>query len=237
MEPDGCLWHLGRQDFQVKVRGYRVEISEVEAALLAHPAVKEVAAAGRPGRSGDTQLVAYVVPTAGRVPTVSELRRSVQLKLPDYMIPSAFVLLPALPCTPNGKVDYGALPAPEPLRPELAAAYVAPQSDLEQRLATVWQEVLGVEQVGVHDNFFDLGGDSVLLTQVQSTLQTMLQQEMPIVVLFQHPTIHALAASIAQAQAAPAAVPPAQADVEQLRAGKNRLTQLAQHRQRGRNNR
>ena len=232
MEPDGCLFHLGRKDFQVKVRGFRVELSEVETALLEHPALQEVAAAGRKMPSGDTQLVTYYVPVAGRVPTVTELRGFLQQKLPDYMVPSAFVMLRALPFTPNGKLDYGALPAPDSLRPELGVAYVAPKSEIEHRIAAVWQAALGLEKVGLHDNFFDLGGHSLLLAEVQSTLQDILQQDIPIVDLFKHPTIHALVEYIGHQEDAPAALPHSTALVENLRAGKNRLKLLSQRRQR-----
>jgi amino acid adenylation domain-containing protein len=234
MEPDGCLFHLGRKDFQVKVRGHRVEIGEVETALLAHPTLKEVAAIGRKMPSGDTELVAYVVPLGGHKTTVTELRRFLQLTLPDYMIPATFVSLASLPLTPNGKVDYGALPAPARRRPPLEAAYVTPQSVLEQRLAAVWQEVLGLEQVGVHDNFFDLGGDSLLLAQVQSQLQALFQRDIPIVDLFEHPTISAAAEYVRQTDRAQAAVSPSEEPVEKLRAGRERLQGLAQRRQRPR---
>ena len=203
MEPDGRLVHLGRQDFQVKVRGYRVEIGEVEAVLLQHPAVKEVVAVGRAIPSGDTRLVAYVVPTTGQMPVVPEFRSFLQEKLPDYMLPSTFVMLPALPYTPHGKLDYGARPAPERRPPEFAAAYVAPKSAMEHRIAAVWQEVLGLEKVGVHDNFFDLGGHSLLLTQVHSRLQDILQKDIPIVDMFKHPTIHALVVYVGHPEGQP----------------------------------
>jgi surfactin family lipopeptide synthetase C len=147
-------------------------------------------------------------------------------------VPSAFVMLRALPYTPNGKLDYGALPAPESVRPELGVAYVAPKSEIEQRIATVWQEVLGVEKVGLHDNFFDLGGHSLLLAEVQSTLQDIFQQDIPIVDLFKHPTIHALVEYVSHQESAPAALQQSAALVEKLRAGKNRLKQLSQRRQR-----
>ena len=232
MEPDGCLFHLGRKDFQVKVRGYRVEIGDVEVALLEHSAVKEVAAVGRKMPLGDTQLVAYVVPTAGQVPTVTALRSFLQETLPDYMIPSAFVMLRDFPYTPNGKLNYGALPDPESLRPELDVAYVAPRSALEHRIATVWQEVLGLDQVGVQDNFFDLGGHSLLLAEVHSKLQDILQQDIPIVDMFQHPTINALVEYVGQKEPAQASVPHSDELAENLRVGKNRLRQLSQRRQR-----
>jgi amino acid adenylation domain-containing protein len=236
MEPDGCLFHLGRKDFQVKVRGYRVELGEVESALLEHPAVKDVAAVGRKVPSENTQLLAYVVPVGGHVPTVTELRSFLQAKLPDYMISSAFVTLEALPLTPNGKTDYQALPAPKPLRPALEAAYVAPKTGIECRIATVWQEVLGLEQVGVRDNFFDLGGDSLLLTQVHRRLQDIMQQDIPIVDLFDHPTINALVEYVSQQGSALTSLQPSEELVEGLRAGKNRRKQLSHRRQRTRGN-
>jgi amino acid adenylation domain-containing protein len=236
MGPDGCLFHLGRKDFQVKVRGYRVELGEVERALLEHPAVKEVAAVGRKVRADDTQLLAYFVPSGEHVPTVTEMRRFLQVKLPDYMVPSIFVMLRALPCTPNGKLDYRALPAPEPLRPALEATYLAPKSEIEQLIATVWQEVLGFEQVGVQDNFFDLGGDSLLLTQVHRKLQDIMQQDIPIVDLFEHPTINALVAYVSRQERASTSLRPSEELVESLRVGKDRRQQLSQRRQRGRRN-
>ena len=236
MRSDGCLDHLGRKDFQVKIRGHRIDVAEIESALLDHGAIKEVLVTARENPSGETALVAYIVPAQVRVPTNSEWRRFLQVTLPDYMIPSAFVTLEALPLTPNGKADYGALPAPERLRPELDAAYVAPQSELEQRIATVWQEGLGLEQVGVHDNFFDLGGDSLLLAQVQSKLQDILGQEIPIVELFEHPTINALVEYVRQTERVQAALQPSEELVEHLRVGKTRRQQLSQRRQRTRGN-
>lgn len=226
MRTDGCLFHLGRKDFQVKVRGYRVEISEVETALVEHPAVKEAAVVGRHAPSGDTQLVAYFVPTGERVPTVTELRSFVTGKLPDYMIPSSFVRLEALPLTPNGKLDYQALPTPERDRPTLDAAYVAPTSESEQLIATVWREVLRLDTVGVNDNFFDLGGQSLLVAEVHSELQKIFRKDFPIVDLFKHTTIKALGQYFAQQQHGLAK----DDMVETIKAGKNRLKQLSQRR-------
>lgn len=234
MEPDGCLFHLGRKDFQVKVRGFRVETEEVERALLEHPAVEEVAATGRPGADGDTQLVAYFVPAAGQVTTVTALRRHLHGSLPDHMIPTAFVKMATLPCTPNGKLDYAALPAPDDVRPELDAAYVAPETGPERAITLAWQEVLGLGKVGVHDNFFDLGGNSLLLAQLHRRLQADLRKEIPIVELFRHPTIEALVQYLVQSHGAPVA-PGSDVDrVGALRAGRNRLMQLAERRQRAR---
>jgi non-ribosomal peptide synthase protein (TIGR01720 family) len=162
---DGTLEFLGRLDHQVKVRGFRVEMGEVEAALTAHPQVSH-AAVTAVSTGGPTRLVAYVVPAADLAPTTSELHSHLNARLPDYMVPSAFVVLPRLPLNPNGKVDRAALPAPDEARPELAAAYLAPRTGVESTLARVWCEVLGVDRVGVNDNFFELGGDSILSIQV-----------------------------------------------------------------------
>jgi len=231
---DGCLEHLGRKDFQVKIRGYRIDVAEIESALLDHAAIKEAVVTARQEASGDTVLVAYLVPVQGCVPPNSELRRFLQVTLPDYMVPSAFVTLEALPLTPNGKLDYRALPARERLRPELEVAYVAPKSEIEQDIATIWQEVLSLEKVGVQDNFFDLGGHSLLLAKVQSKLQAILQRDLPIVDLFEHPTINTLVRYVSQQQRGQATSQPNDELVEHLRVGKNRRRQLSQRRERTR---
>jgi amino acid adenylation domain-containing protein len=231
MEPDGCLFHVGRKDFQVKVRGHRVETGEVERALLEHPGVKEVAAVGRTV-AGDTQLVAYFVPAPGHNLNVTELRCHLKDKLPDYMIPAAYVALAALPCTPNGKLDYAALPVLDGVRPELAGAYKAPETELERAITLAWEEVLGLGKIGMHDNFFDLGGNSLLLAQLHRRLQAELRKEIPIVEMFHHPTVDALVQYLLPSNSATAAVGPEDNCVESLRAGRNRLTQLAEHRQR-----
>ena len=142
---------------------------------------------------GDKRLVAYFVPHAGQALTTNDLRCFLEEKLPKYMVPSAFVLLELLPLTPNGKVDRRALPVPDGLRPELTVDYVAPQSEMERTIAAIWQEVLQVEKVGIHDNFFDLGGHSLLIIQAHSKLRDALNRELSVVDIFQHPTISALA--------------------------------------------
>ncbi|NRD59326.1 non-ribosomal peptide synthetase, partial [Corallococcus exiguus] len=163
---DGTLEFLGRADTQVKVRGFRIELGEVEGALRAHPAVKEAVVVAKGQGAGDKRLIAYVVPKAEGWPGVSGLREHVKAKLPEYMVPSAFVALETLPLTSNGKVDRKALPEPESVRPELARQYVAPRTEVETTLAEVWAQVLGLNRVGVQDNFFELGGDSILSLQV-----------------------------------------------------------------------
>ena len=196
MEPDGCLFHLGRKDFQVKVRGYRIEVGEIETALLEHPAIKEVAVVGREVQTGDKRLVAYFVPTGQPAATVRELRNFLKDRLPDYMIPSAFVTLRAFPLTPNGKVDRLALPAPEGTRPELDIPFAAPRTPIEEELAGIWAEVLGLDQVGIYDNFLDLGGDSLLATQVISRVIPAFGVELPVKSLLQAPTVAEMAVVI-----------------------------------------
>ncbi|HWS53455.1 MAG TPA: amino acid adenylation domain-containing protein, partial [Pyrinomonadaceae bacterium] len=189
---DGLLEFVGRRDGQVKVRGFRVEAGEVEAALLGHASVRECAVAAR-GEGGARRLVAYVVPEAGAgAADAAGLREHLRGRLPDYMLPSQFVTLESLPLTPNGKVDRGALPAPEP--PQAGVAYVAPSTELERTLAGIWADVLGVERVGTDDGFFELGGHSLLLIQAQSKLREALGREVAMVDLFKYPTVRALAA-------------------------------------------
>jgi amino acid adenylation domain-containing protein len=201
MLPDGCLMHLGRKDFQVKVRGYRIEIAEIELALLDLGVIKEAVVVACEHTAGDTRLVAYVVPAPEFTLTISALRRLLQLQLPDYMVPSAFVLLDALPLTPTGKLDRLALPTPNRARPDLEETFVAPCSPVEQVVAGIWAEVLGLERIGVHDSFFDLGGHSLLATQVMSRLRDALHVELPLQALFEAPTIAGLTLTISQRQA------------------------------------
>ena len=200
MTPDGCLYHLGRKDFQVKIRGYRVEVAEIETALLQHEDIKEVVVVGREDQQGNTQLVAYFVPVGKHTPSVSQLRKLLNQKLPDYMVPSAFVALDALPLTPNGKIRRQGLPDLDGSRPNLDSPFVAPRNLIEEKLAAVWAEVLSLKEVSVHDHFFDLGGHSLAATRVVSRVIKQFQTEVPLQVLFQSPTIAAMAAVIAEHQ-------------------------------------
>ncbi|HET6765473.1 MAG TPA: condensation domain-containing protein, partial [Longimicrobiaceae bacterium] len=187
---DGQVEYFGRLDTQVKIRGHRVEVGEVEATLATHTGLLESTVIVRED-GGLARLVAYYVPGAA-APTVSALRAHVRERLPEYMVPSAWVRLPALPHTPNGKVDKRALPAPDVHAAE-DDAYVAPRTPSEQVLAALWAEVLDVERVGLHDNFFELGGHSLLATRVMARLRGALQVEMPLRALFDAPTVAALA--------------------------------------------
>ncbi|HEX2300340.1 MAG TPA: amino acid adenylation domain-containing protein [Pseudonocardiaceae bacterium] len=166
-DQQGVLTYLGRADDQVKIRGYRIEPGEIETALMRHPQVAEVAVLAKASEGGHKRLVAYLVPAPGAEPTPTELRNWIKQTLPEYMVPALFVMLDAMPLSASGKVDRRALPAPEG-RPELESGYIAPRTPIEQRLAEIWAEVLGVERVGVEDNFFGLGGDSILSIQVVS---------------------------------------------------------------------
>jgi amino acid adenylation domain-containing protein len=191
--PDGMLEFLGRLDGQVKIRGYRVELGEIEAVLTQHPAVRESVVVAREEVPGERRLVAYVVADRQPGPSIRDLRRFLRAELPDYMVPAAVVPLETLPLTPNGKVDRRQLPAPEPARPALEDALVAPRTPVEEGLAEIWGQVLAVEQVGIHDNFFELGGHSLLATQVIARLQAAFQVELPLRRLFEAPTVADLA--------------------------------------------
>jgi amino acid adenylation domain-containing protein len=195
---DGSIEFLGRIDNQVKLRGFRIELGEIEAVLVQHPMVREVIVLAREEGDAQKQLVGYVVSNSVGIPTTDELRSYLKERLPEYMVPSVFVMLEALPLLPNGKVNRHALPAPGGLRPILSAAYEAPRSEVERAIATVWQELLHLEKVGINDNFFDLGGHSLLIVQVNSKLREIFNRNLSIVELFQNPTISALAQYINQ---------------------------------------
>jgi amino acid adenylation domain-containing protein len=197
---EGRLEFLGRVDDQVKVRGFRVELGEIEAALAGDDSVSEAAVALRGDAPGGQRLVAYYVGEAEAGP----LRERLRLLLPDYMVPSAYVRLARLPLTPNGKVDRRALPAP--LGQAAGAAYTAPRTEAEQIIAALWSEVLGVERVGVDDNFFDLGGHSLLLVRVSRGLQEAFGREIQVIDLFKYPTVQALAVFLSEGGAEGTAV-------------------------------
>jgi len=197
---EGQLDYLGRIDQQVKVRGFRIELGEVEARLLAQPAVRDAVVVARPGPAG-LRLVAYAAPQAGQRIEAAALRQALADVLPDHMVPSAIVAMDALPLTPNGKVDRRALP--EPVFGS-DRGHVAPQGRVAEALAGIWREVLGVARVGLHDNFFDLGGQSLLLIRVHRLVQERLDAAVPLVELFKHPTLAALAQRLQRGSAVPA---------------------------------
>ena len=191
--PDGNIEYLGRIDNQVKIRGYRIEPGEIEAVLAQHPTVQQTIVVAREDTPGDKRLAAYVVTANGSAISGNDLRGYLQQKLPDYMVPSAFVFLDSLPLTPNGKLDRKALPAPDQSRPELGDAFVAPRTPIEEILANIWAEILTLDKVGIHDNFFQLGGHSLLATQVVSRIRDCFRLDLPLRSLFEAPTIKGLA--------------------------------------------
>ena len=198
MRPDGCLVYLGRKDFQAKIRGHRIEVTDVETALLHLGMIKEAVVVAWGDDANNKVLVAYIVPAKQPAPTVTVLRRALAEKLPDHMLPSAFVVLDALPLTPNGKVDRHALPVPDRARPDLENAFVAPRTSVEEVLARIWSEVLSVDQLGIHDNFFELGGHSLLATQVISRVIKTFRVELPLRSLFESPTVADMAVVITE---------------------------------------
>ncbi|MCB9066930.1 MAG: amino acid adenylation domain-containing protein [Calditrichae bacterium] len=190
--PDGDLDYLGRMDFQVKIRGFRIELGEIEAAMVKHPAISQsLVIANKHPHSGEQRLVGYFVAKAAM--NISEIRTFLGQSLPDYMIPAAFVKIDEFPLTTNGKIDRKALPEPGKERPNLSVAFVAPRSDTEKYLAEIWQEVLGIESIGVRDAFFELGGTSIQAGQFVARLYADLGEEVFVVTLFEKPTIEAFA--------------------------------------------
>jgi thioesterase domain-containing protein/acyl carrier protein len=192
--PDGNVEHLGRVDRQVKIRGFRIEPGEIEAVLAQHPAVRETAVIALQNKSGETNLVAYVVPLQAAGITTTELRQYLGEKLPAYMMPAAFVMMDALPLTPNRKLDRTALPSPDEDLRERKDEYTAPRSEVEEALADIWKEVLTVERVGVHDNFFELGGHSLMAVRLFAIMEKKFGRRLPLATLFQAPTVAQLAA-------------------------------------------
>ncbi len=207
---DGAIEFLGRIDQQVKIRGFRIELGEIEAALLQQPGVGQAVVAARPDTGGMQQLVAYFVPSGGppaAEPAPTDLRTALAQTLPAYMVPAAFVRLERLPLTSTGKVDRRALPAPDESALARAGERVAPRTPIEQEIAAVWAEVLGLTQgeeagaghIGIHDNFFDLGGHSLLATQIVARLRGRYPVELPLRKLFEAPTVAGLAAALEEA--------------------------------------
>ena len=190
---DGNIEFLNRIDDQVKVRGFRIELGEIETALSQHPALQDAVVIAREDTPGENRLVGYLVCKPDHAPNISEMRTYLKKRLPEYMVPQAFVTLDCLPLTPNGKVDRRALPAPGQSRPELDKAFVAPRDELERFLADKWREVLGIEEVGIHDDFFDIGGESLKAAVLVNKLQQELGEMLQVVSVFDAPNIAAFA--------------------------------------------
>ncbi len=219
--PDGHIEYLGRLDNQVKIRGFRVELGEIETILAQHLRVREAVVLALEDRPGEKRLIAYLIPAQSEPPSISELRSVLKHSLPEYMIPAAFEMLEEFPLTPNGKIDRRALPAPQGLRPELDAVYVKPRTDTEQRIATVWQDLLQVKQVGIHDNFFDVGGHSLLAVQMHQQLQEALAHTFSLIDLFHYPTIAALAQYL-EAQKRPSQASPPSVERDDMYRARNK---------------
>ena len=188
--PDGSIEFLGRIDHQVKIRGYRIELGEIETVLRQHPAIEDVVVIARKHINDDTRLVAYVVASHSELSDlINKARRFLRERLPEYMVPSAFVVLDALPLSPNGKVDRKALPAPELSKNDLDSTFVAPRTPVEERLAAMWRETLGVEKISIYHDFFELGGHSLLLTQLASRIRKTFHTEVPLRILLDNSTL------------------------------------------------
>jgi amino acid adenylation domain-containing protein len=212
MGSDSCLMYLGRKDSQVKIRGNRVQITAVETVLLNLDNIREAAVVALEDDTGDKRLVAYLVVRTHPAPTSSELRESLKAVISDFMIPSAFVFLDKLPVTGAGKVDRRALTAPSKDRPQLGVSYVAPRNVYEEKLAAIWAEVLGLVEVGVLDNFFQLGGDSLGAARVVARVVQLFPLDLPVKALFESPTVADMARVIVENQSQRAS----QTDLERL---------------------
>ncbi|MEH2423097.1 MAG: amino acid adenylation domain-containing protein [Nostoc sp.] len=196
--PDGSLEILGRRDHQVKIRGIRIEPGEIETVLAQHPDVFQTVVIAREDVPGDQRLVGYIIPNQDSATAISDIRRFLSTKLPQYMLPSAFVLLDTMPLTPNGKVDRRALPAPDLSRQEPEATFVAPRNQVEHQLIQIWEQILGVQPIGVRDNFFELGGHSILAVKLFWQIEKTFSKNLPLAILFQSGTVEALAKIICQ---------------------------------------
>ena len=189
---------MGRKDFQVKIRGYRIEVGEIEAALTRMESIKTAVVRVQAESNSEQRLVALVVPTGTVAPTTGDIRSRLAQELPDYMIPSAFVFVQALPLLPNGKIDRRALPAPKAIRPDLKEPFVAPRNPTEKVLAAIWAKLLGLTQVGIHDSFFDLGGHSLLAVRLLVEIENKFGKRFSSSSLFQGATIEHWASLISQ---------------------------------------
>lgn len=195
--PDGTIDYLGRTDHQVKLRGFRIELGEVEAVLRSNEAVSEAVVVVREDTPGDKRLVAYLVPADHSVDVTSQLRSYMKAKVPDYMIPAVFVQLVEFKLTGSGKINRQSLPVPDQSRPVLLEGFVAPRNDLEKTIAKIWREVLALEQIGIHDDFFDVGGNSLLAMQIIAKVSNTFEVYLPLHSLFDRPTIAGLAENVA----------------------------------------
>ncbi|MGI8581609.1 MAG: non-ribosomal peptide synthetase [Chitinophagaceae bacterium] len=193
---NGNLEYLGRKDDQVKIKGYRIELGEIESALNQHPGLQQVVVMARGDSPNNKSLVAYLIPKEGQMPVINDVRHFLSKTLPEYMLPSMFIFMESLPLTSNGKIDRSALPAPDKQRRELSNTFVAAGNALELRLKKIYEESLNIHSIGIHDNFFDLGGDSMHAAQIFSKIRKTFGKQLPLAILFQAPTIKQLASYI-----------------------------------------
>ena len=200
MRSDGCLEHCGRKGLKVKIRGFGVELEEIESSLRKHPDVREAVVAVVKDDADDNRLVAYVVTHGGHKPSAGDLCKFLRQRLPEHMVPSAFAFLENFPLTPVGKLDRRALPTSGWTRPEMEGEFVEPRTEIERALAKIWQELLHVEKVGIHDNFFDLGGNSIRLAQINRKVCELSGRDVAVIEMLSHPTISALAQYLIQKQ-------------------------------------
>ncbi|NIM15441.1 MAG: non-ribosomal peptide synthetase, partial [Candidatus Aminicenantes bacterium] len=189
--PCGNIEIFGRMDQQIKVRGFRIEPGEIESLLLKHGTVKETVVLARNDDKGEKYLCAYIVSDSD--PSIAELREFLARELPDYMVPSSFIKIHEIPVTPNGKIDRKALAKAEGAQLKLGSAYVAPETNIERTVVDTWKEILQLDQVGVEDNFFDLGGTSLKVIMTMSKLKVSLEREIPVVAMFRYPTVRSMA--------------------------------------------
>jgi acyl carrier protein len=202
--PSGEIEFLGRLDHQVKIRGFRIELEEIEEQLMGHEGIKEAVVIAKTVKNSDNYLAAYIVPEfpgKEKEVDVSQLRDYLSRQLPHYMIPSYFISLEKIPLTPNGKINRSALPGPDQSRPQLSTTYTEPKTDEEKIVAQFWKEVLKVDNVGIYDNFFDLGGNSMKLIQLSSKLKETLEKDIPVITIFRYPTIDSLLQYMGQGNA------------------------------------
>lgn len=202
--PDGCLLHLGRKDRQIKIRGYRADTGRVEEVLNSFAPIHEAVVEGREEPYGGMSLAAYIVLREGQNLTAGDVRKYLKESLPDYMVPARFIFLDALPLTLSGKIDRRALPEPDNAGPGVSASHAAPRTPTELMLAGIWKKVLGVRQIGVHDNFFEFGGHSLLAAQVVSEIRRQTGKTLPLAALYQMPTIDQIAHALSKESTAPA---------------------------------
>jgi acyl carrier protein len=225
--PDGNIEFLGRLDQQVKIRGFRIELEEIEAVLVQYPGVEQAMVLVSEKAPNDYYLRACIVPNGGPAPAVDDLRAFLKEHLPQYMIPSSFVFQEALPLLPNGKLDRKVVQQ-ETLREESRAAYIGPRTELEEVISKVWEESLRLDQVSTKDNFFDVGGHSLLMVKVQSKLKEALNREISMTDLFKYPTISSLAQYLNNGQSESASQDQIQSRAERQKEAVQRRRQLAQ---------